>query len=63
MIISEEEYQDCCDESAGYCPDCDAMTRDCDTEPDAENYPCPVCRGRRAMGAEQALLCGYLEIE
>jgi len=54
-------YRDMCDDNMGWCPDCQDFTRDC-TEPDAENYDCPLCGGDSVMGAEQALLLGKIDI-
>jgi predicted RNA-binding Zn-ribbon protein involved in translation (DUF1610 family) len=60
MSITLEEYKEVMNDNMGYCPDCDEITRDC-TEPDAEGYDCPECGGNRVMGAESALLMGYVE--
>lgn len=46
----------------GYCTTCDKFTRKGETEPDAENYPCPKCKQNTCMGAEQALITGALEL-
>ena len=63
MTLTTEEYHEHSDCYDGYCTKCDAITRDGDTEPDAENYKCPECGNMSCMGIEQALLCGHLEIE
>lgn len=57
--ISMEEYETAIEEDQGWCIICCAFTRDM-TEPDAEEYDCPVCGENGVMGAKQALL--YKEI-
>ena len=54
--ITVEEYAHATETYQGWCTTCRDFTRDC-TEPDAENYDCPVCGGDTVMGAEQACLC------
>jgi hypothetical protein len=56
-VVSEDEYAMASEDNQGFCLNCREFTRDC-TEPDAENYDCPKCRGRRVFGAEQALIRG-----
>ena len=58
--IRREEYMEAVQHYIGWCPDCEAFTRDC-TEPDAEGYDCPVCEGQRVMGAENALIVGEVD--
>ena len=60
--VNTEDYLDATDSYMGWCPTCKAFTRDA-TEPDAEEYDCPVCDGREVVGAEQALLLGLIEVE
>jgi len=40
----------------GYCPQCDAITRDGRTEPDAENYECYECEKMVVIGMDYALM-------
>jgi len=60
--VSCGDYQDAVDSYTGWCRDCREFTRGC-TEPDAEDYECPSCGERRVMGAEQAMLLGYIIVE
>jgi Zn finger protein HypA/HybF involved in hydrogenase expression len=39
----------------GYCKSCKKWTADC-VEPDAREYPCPICHKHTVMGAEEILL-------
>jgi len=56
---TEEEYLDAVDLYYGWCTKCNEFTRD-STEPDAEEYDCPVCRHNTVYGAEQALILGLI---
>jgi predicted RNA-binding Zn-ribbon protein involved in translation (DUF1610 family) len=60
--ISIENFTKMVDYSQGYCTTCKDFTRDC-TEPDAENYECPVCGKNTVIGAEYALLMGFISFE
>ena len=62
VLVSPSDYHDAVESYTGYCPDCQRFTRET-TEPDAEDYDCPVCDGRRVVGAEQALLIGMIEFK
>ena len=53
------EFQQAARDSIGWCRTCLAFTRDC-TEPDAEDYDCPVCENNSVVGAEYAMLLGYI---
>jgi len=57
--MTETEYLDACDTFQGWCTFCKEFTRD-QTEPDAEDYDCPVCEQNTVVGAEQALLLGII---
>jgi hypothetical protein len=59
--VSAEDYEQACEDCAGYCPHCESFTRD-STEPDAEGYDCENCGGNDVCGAEQALLIGWIDI-
>ena len=59
--ISTDSYQEACDAYMGWCPDCKAFTR-YSTEPDAHGYDCPECGELNVMGAEDALLLEYVEL-
>jgi hypothetical protein len=58
--MTEEDFQDACDNDEGYCTTCEEFTRDM-VEPDAEEYNCPQCEENTVCGAEQALICGLIE--
>ena len=45
----------------GYCPECDGITREGSTEPDAENYECHECEGMTVLGMDYALMGEYFE--
>jgi hypothetical protein len=59
--ITEAEWLNSCDGYEGYCLVCHEFTRD-STEPDAEEYDCPVCGGNTVYGTEQALVLGLLDV-
>ncbi len=46
-------------EDIGYCTVCGDER--CNTEPDAENYPCEGCGRNTVFGAQQLLLMGRIE--
>ena len=58
--VSASEYHAAARDHTGWCVTCVDFTRDT-TEPDAEDYKCPVCDGLTVMGAELALLSGVIE--
>jgi hypothetical protein len=60
--MSEDDFQDACNEDQGFCTVCREFTRDC-CEPDAECYACEECGEDTVFGAEQALIMGLIEIE
>lgn len=60
MKIGEGEYFAEAENLAGYCKECDEITRH-ETEPDAEGYKCPACGALAVMGMEQAMLLGHIE--
>lgn len=62
MKMTEDEYHQYVEEYAGYCTSCDKVTRDCDTEPDAEEYECPECEQLTCQGIENAMIAGNIEI-
>ncbi len=55
-------FKKACDGYRGYCSKCKKMTRG-ECEPDARGYPCPKCKGTTVMGAEEALMMGYIQID
>lgn len=57
--VEEDDYLQAADTSTGFCTTCKDFTRDC-TEPDAEDYKCPVCDLMTVVGAEQALIMGLI---
>jgi hypothetical protein len=60
--ISEEEYYDHCDSDDGLCLACGEI-REGSTEPDAEGYECEECGAHKVMGFEQAMICGFIEVD
>jgi hypothetical protein len=59
--IDEDEFREAVDSNLGWCYACEDFTNS-GVEPDAENYECECCGRRAVMGAEQALIEGYIEI-
>jgi Zn finger protein HypA/HybF involved in hydrogenase expression len=62
IMIHEADYAEATDSYQGWCRHCKEFTRE-NTEPDAENYDCPVCEKKSVVGAEQALLLGLIELK
>jgi len=62
MKITESEYHEAENNYLGYCPKCDALTREM-TEPDAEGYDCPECGENTVQGVMTALLEGGFQFE
>ena len=60
VSVSEEDYKSAVDDYMGFCVECEEFTREC-TEPDAEDYDCPVCDNNSVVGAENALMMGLIE--
>jgi len=60
--VSEEEYWKACDEHQGWCTACEDFTN-YGVESDAEKYICENCDHATVMGAEQAMLLGYIHVE
>jgi hypothetical protein len=61
MKITEKQFRSHRSYYDGYCPKCDAITRDGGTEPDAENYECFECENMIVLGMDYALLGNYFE--
>jgi Zn finger protein HypA/HybF involved in hydrogenase expression len=59
--IDRVTYDEAVEASLGWCTTCRSFTRDY-TEPDAENYDCPVCGNHTVVGAEQAVILEEFEI-
>jgi hypothetical protein len=62
MKMTTSEYLNHTNNCDGYCPDCNDVTRNGDTEPDAEEYECYECGEETCMGIEQAMLYNHLLI-
>jgi len=62
MKMTENEFKEYRDSYDGYCTACKDVTRYGGTEPDAENYACEECDESKAMGMENALIMGYIDI-
>jgi hypothetical protein len=63
MTMSEDDYHEHTNNYDGYCVECDDVTRDGMTEPDARLYFCDQCEHNTCMGIEEALVEGHIEIE
>jgi len=59
--VSIKEYEEATEGYMGWCTNCQGFTREC-TEPDAHGYDCPQCGLDNVSGAEDALLCGIIEV-
>lgn len=63
MRLSEADFQAHCDNHDGFCTNCDKVTREGMTEPDASGYKCPDCKRLSVVGMELALIAGDIEVE
>lgn len=61
VVVSASQYQEAARDYLGWCTLCEDFTRET-TEPDAERYDCPECRGNTVMGAELALISGQIRL-
>ena len=61
MKISTKQFQSYAKRYRGYCLECNKFTRS-ETEPDADQYDCPKCFKNAVVGAENALIMGFLTI-
>jgi len=61
-LVTQRSYENACENYRGFCIKCKKFTRDC-TEPDAEGYDCPKCKGKTVIGAENALVMGIVDIK
>lgn len=59
--ISAADYSYQRENHGGFCTNCFEFTHET-SEPDAENYRCPVCERNTVQGAENALIAGLIEI-
>jgi hypothetical protein len=41
---------------------CQDVTRESDTEPDAEEYECPCCGSDSVYGIEECVIRGWIEV-
>lgn len=60
-VVSAADYADAGLHYRGWCPACQAFTRDM-TEPDATEYCCPDCQGLTVVGAELAFIQRIIEV-
>lgn len=65
LSLTMDEYTCHRNDYDGVCTKCKNITRFGGTEPDAENYPCQECEctGNHAMGIENAMMYGIVEVE
>ena len=62
-MIKVEVYKNACNNYMGWCVVCQDFTRP-NTEPDARDYNCPVCKDTTSVsGAEEALLDSFFEVK
>jgi len=61
VTVSQDDYEEATENYAGFCVACGKFTND-GVEPDAHGYECDCCGARKVCGAEDALLCGYIDI-
>lgn len=59
VIIDEANYFAALDSDMGWCTKCQKFLGEM-IEPDAENYPCPICKTNSVYGAKQALFIGFI---
>lgn len=62
VSVSEEEFMEHQENSDGLCIACGEWTSDGHVEPDASGYHCGECGKNEVIGAEDALVCGYVDI-
>jgi Zn finger protein HypA/HybF involved in hydrogenase expression len=63
VLVSVADYEDATASSRGGCTVCHNVTRDT-VEPDVDDYDCPACESpHTVMGAENALLFAFIELE
>lgn len=60
--MTEEEYLDLTNSYGGVCIKCGEI-QEGGVEPDAQGYECPACGEPAVMGAEDALMRGFIEVE
>lgn len=61
-LVELVDYMEATEHYLGWCPDCKAFSTEC-VEPDAEDYLCEACGNREVVGAEHALLLGWINVE
>lgn len=59
-VINVSDFVKATEMCLGWCTGCKEFTRET-TEPDAEDYDCPVCRLNTVVGANNALVMGLIE--
>jgi hypothetical protein len=55
-----KQYVEATESYGGFCTTCRKFTNSEGIEPDAEGCACDVCQNPTVMGAENALLLGYI---
>ena len=61
-LVHIDDYEDAVERYLGWCTSCKDFTRE-QTEPDAEEYLCPICDEDTVFGAENAYIDGLFEID
>ena len=59
--LSEDDFMEHNDSYDGICLHCGEWSFG-GCEPDARNYECESCGAKQVMGAEMAMVAGYIEI-
>lgn len=60
-VLSEDDVRKLCAPAAGYCVSCDAVLAD-GVEPTAWGSACALCGSPGVMGAERAILAGFVRL-
>lgn len=61
MKITKDRFKRAARQYKGWCCFCRKFTRN-ECEPDARDYPCPICKHNLVMGAEEALITGEIDV-
>lgn len=59
-MLTIEDYHEMRDDQSGYCTHCKGIVNHGNVEPDAENYRCEECESLAVIGADNALVMGYV---
>jgi hypothetical protein len=62
-VMTVEEYESHQENYDGFCKICNEVTREGDTEPDADSYECPKCENHSCVGMQLALVVGLIVLD